>query len=89
MKKRYLSQQNQEETDEFHNLETQNLKKSKKYIHWSKTSSTNVLVELDGYLQKNDNRSMSIVFYKIQLKMDHGPQHKSRYSEYDKRERGR
>ena len=55
-----------------------------------KASSVNG-VSLSGswYVEKNDNRSIFVILQKAQIQLDQGPQHKTRYTESNRRESGK
>ena len=48
-----------------------------------------VLVYLDVSIQKNENRSISILMHKTQVRMDQGPQYKFNYTKPDGKESGK
>ena len=54
-----------------------------------KASSING-ADLTGCLyQKNENRPIFVTLYKAQVQVDQGPQHKTRYTELNRRESGK
>jgi hypothetical protein len=47
-----------------------------------------VLAQLVVSMQKNENHSIFIFFYKAQVQVDQGPPHKTRYTETNRKEIG-
>lgn len=45
-----------------------------------------VLIKLDGYMYKNENRSILIILHKTQVQVNQRLQHKIKYNELDRRE---
>lgn len=52
-------------------------------IHTGENTATsaNDASQLDSYIEKNETRSLSPALHRIQLKMNQGSQHKTRYPE--------
>ena len=44
---------------------------------------------LTDCMQKNENRPIFVTLYKAQVQVNQGPQHKTRYSESNRRESGK
>jgi len=65
--------------------------KEAKNIQWEKkeTSSINGAGLTGSHMKKNENRTIFVTLHKAQVQVDQGPQHKTRYTDSNKKESGK